>query len=119
MLRNNSSQILNMVLIISCIVHIIFIFYNNSNPAIPEIIIKNKNIKDVEMPLSFIFCLRNTNAELENEKYKKAGYIDNRKFFSGTSMYNDSVVGWLGHMENGSTYNSLEGKLLNCILMYV
>ena len=110
MLRNNLTQILNIVLIISCVVHVIFIFYNNSNPANPEIIIENKNISDVSMPLSFIFCLSNKNDKSENEKYQKAGYQSSYRFFSGTSLYNESVVGWLGHLENGSTYDSLEGK---------
>ena len=71
---------------------------------------------DVDMPLSFIFCLRNTNASLENEKYKNAGYKNIQKFFSGTSMYNESVVGWLGHMENGSTYYSVDGIVYNLLL---
>ena len=86
-----------------------FIFYTNSNPKIPEIILHNKNIMDVNMPLSFIFCLRYTNTELEGKKYMDAGYGSIYRFFSGTSMFNESVVGWLGHMENGSTYKSLEG----------
>ena len=64
----------------------------------------------VDMPLSFIFCLRNINTEIENEKYQKAGYFSIYRFFSGTSTFNESVVGWLGHMENGSTNDSLEGK---------
>ena len=64
------------------------------------------------MPLSFIFCLRNINSKLENEKYKEAGYKSIYKFFSGTSIYNESVVGWLGHMENGSTDDSLESNFL-------
>ena len=89
---------------------------NNSNPAIPEIIIKNKNIKDVDMPLSFIFCLRNRNVTSANEKYKEAGYESIYRFFSGTSMYNESIVGWLGQMENGSTYDSFEGTFyISCI----
>ena len=99
-----------MILIISCIIHVIFIFYNNLYPRIPEIIIQNKNIMDVNMPLSFIFCLKNTNTELEEKKYREAGYDTVFRFYSGTSMFNESVVGWLGHMENGSTYNSLEGR---------
>ena len=114
MLRNNLSQILNIVLIISCVVHVIFIIYNNSNPAIPEITVENKNILDVNMPLSFIFCLRNKNDKSENEKYQKAGYQSSYRFFSGTSMYNQSVVGWHGHMNNGSTYDSLEG-IFTCL----
>ena len=109
MLKNNLSQILNIVLTISCVIHVIFIFYSNSYPAIPEIIIHNKKIMDINMPLSFIFCLRNKNSETENEKYKKAGYEFIQRFFLGTSKYNESMIGWFGHMENGSTYDSLEG----------
>ena len=112
-MERNFTCILHIVFIIICFIHLIFIFYNNSNPAIPEIIIHNKNIMDLDMPLSFIFCLSNTNPELEDEKYKKAGYMNIRKFFSGTSMYNESVVGWLGHMKNGSTFDSLDGKWHN------
>ena len=111
MSRNNLTQILNIVLIISCFVHVMFIFYNNSNPANPEIIIENKNIMDVSMPISFIFCLKNMNFTSDHEKYQRAGYENPMRFFSGTSIYNESVVGWLGHMKNGSTYNSLEGIL--------
>ena len=110
MLKRNFARLLNIFTIISCIMHIMFIFYTNSNPAIPEIILQNKNIMDVNIPLSFIFCLKNTNTELEEKMYKEAGYDTIFKFYSGTSMFNESVVGWLGHMENSSTYNSLEGK---------
>ena len=91
-----------------------FIFHNNSNPAIPEIIIETKNIMDVNMPLSFVFCLKNTNSVVENEKYEKAGYKNLQRFFSGTSIYNESVIGWLGHKKNGPVYDSLEG---NCQFM--
>ena len=110
MLKSNFSQILNIVFVVSCVIHIIFTFYINSNPAIPEITLHNKNNMDVNMPLSFIFCLRNKNPETENEKYKKAGYDYMNRFFLGTSMYNESTIGWFGHMENGSTYDSLEGR---------
>ena len=91
MLERKFTLILNIVFVIICFIHLMFIFYNNSNPAIPEIILHNRNIKDVDMPLSFIFCLGNTNSEVDYEKYKRAGYSSIYKFFSGTSMYNDSV----------------------------
>ena len=112
MLRNNFSKIFNLILIISCVVHVLFIFYNNSNPAVPEVIIENKKAMDVNMPLSFIFCLRSTNTKSEDEKYQRAGYKSIYDFFSGTSGYNKSVVGWLGHMQNGPAYDSLEGRYL-------
>ncbi len=65
---------------------------------------------EVDMPLAFVFCLRNTNTTLENEKYQKTGYNSIYRFFSGTSMFDETLVGWLGHMKNGSTYDSLDGK---------
>ena len=110
MLKHNFSKLLNIVLIISCVVHIMFIFYINSNPKLPEIIISNKNIRDVEMPLSFLVCLTIKNPELRNKNFKEAGYNSMQQFFTGSSMYNNSTFGWFGHMENGSTYNSLEGR---------
>ena len=101
MFKRNFCQILNIVFVVSCVIHV---------NAIPEITLYNKNNMDVKMPLSFIFCLRNKNPKTENEKYKKAGYEYMKRFFLGTSMYNESTIGWFGHMENGSTYDSLEGR---------
>ena len=109
MLRHNLSKLLNIVLIISCVVHIMFLFYNNSNPKLPEIIMTNKNIRDVEMPLSFLVCLTIKNPELKNKNFNDAGYSNIQQFFTGSSMHNDSIFGWFGHMKNGSPYNSLEG----------
>ena len=111
MLRHNFNKLLNIVLIISCVVHIMFLFYINSYPKLPEIIINNKNIRDVEMPLSFLVCLTIKNPELTNKNFKDPGYKSIQQFFTGSSMYNNSTFGWFGHMKNGSTYNSLEGKL--------
>ena len=104
MVRNNVSQLLNIAFIISCVIHISFIFYNNSHPEVPDIILKNKHIKDVDMPISFLYCLT-----FNDENYKKAGYENRANFFTGKSIYNSSNIGWFGHMENGSTFNSFEG----------
>ena len=77
MLKRNFTRLFNIFTIISCIMHIMFIFYTNSNPAIPEIILHNKNIMDVNMPLSFIFCLKNTNTELQKKTGTKKTYKNN------------------------------------------
>ena len=93
-------------------VHIMFLFYNNSNPKLPEIIMTNKNIRDVEMPLSFLVCLTIKNPELRNKNFNDAGYSNIQNFFTGSSMHNDSIFGWFGHMKNGSTFDSLEGTYM-------
>ena len=79
------------------------------HPKLPEIIMNYKNIRDVDMPLSFLVCLTIKNPELRDQKFKDAGYNNIHSFFAGRNMHNDSIVGWFGHMKNGSTYNSLEG----------
>ena len=86
-----------------------FLFYNNSNPKLPEIIMTNKNIRDVEMPLSFLVCLTIKNPELKDKNFKNAGYSNIQQFITGNSLHNDSIFGWFGHMKNLSTFNSLEG----------
>ena len=35
--------------------------------------------------------------------------MDLFEFFNGNSRFNDSVVGWAGHTENGSSIGSVEG----------
>ena len=61
------------------------------------------------MPLSFLVCLTIKQPERLDKNFMKVGYKNVHRIFSGRSMYNDSIIGWFGHMENGSTYDSLEG----------
>ena len=110
MFKQNFTRLINIVFLIICSIHLIAIFYNNLNAAIPQIILRNKKIMDVNMPLSFIFCLSNTNSEFEDKKYQIAGYDSIYRFFSGTSMFNESIVGWHGHMENGSSLTGNRSK---------
>ena len=91
MLGHNLSKFLNIVLIISCVVHIMFLFYDNCNPKLPEMIMKYKNIKDVDMPLSFLVCLTMKNSELIDQKFKDAGYNDIYSFFAGRNRHNASI----------------------------
>ena len=42
-------------------------------------------------------------------RYNKVGYDDLWKFFYGKSKFDNHIYGWSGHMENGSTFESVEG----------
>ena len=49
---------------------------------------------------------------LDVEKLTKYGYADPSSFYMGVSRFNDSILGWSGHMENGSVF-SIKGKKLD------
>lgn len=110
MVKRNFGKVLNFCFVMACVVHNMFIIYNSANPENPEIMIYNKNIRDIEIPISLLLCLSYADETIENDRYKKVGYEDNIRFYSGTSIFNESIIGWFGHMENGSTYDSIEGK---------
>ena len=50
--------------------------------------------------------------ELDNvnvERYKQFGYSSSYGFYRGQSLYNQSLVGWNGHTEDGETLGTIEG----------
>ena len=49
----------------------------------------------------------------KNNIYQKYGYKDVYDYFEGKSIFNNSVIGWSGHMKNGSTFDSAEGTQNN------
>ena len=81
------------------------------NPKLPTLHIYEKQLKDVEFPLSFKFCIKQKN---NSAKYQRYGYVNYYSFFSGESMHNTSIngngaiVGWAGHKEDGSTCGSVK-----------
>ena len=68
---------------------------------------KKRSLDEVEFPLSFLLCVH----EMVHMtgRYKKLGYSNDWDFFTGKSRYNESIYGWGGHTENGSSYGSVEG----------
>ena len=98
---------LKIVIIISCASHICFLFYNTAYPDLPDIKVYQRRLEEIEFPLSFLVCVH----EMVNVsgRYKKLGYSNEWAFFTGTSSFNESIYGWGGHMENGSSYGSGEG----------
>ena len=75
--------------------------------------------KEIEFPLFFRICLndlydneRDVELELDNvnvERYKQFGYSSSYGFYRGQSLYNQSLVGWNGHTEDGETLGTIEG----------
>ena len=101
------SLVLNFILGILCVSHIIILSYYEFNPNLPLIEIVEKDLREIEFPLSFRFCI--FDEENHDNRYKQFGYEDDTEFFGGQSKFNRSIVGWGGHTENGSTLASAKG----------
>ena len=107
----------NFIFSLIFIVHVILIGYQALYPEIPDIIVYNKDLSDIDFPVVFKICL----FEHENKsgRFEKVGYDSLSSFFHGQSKYNQTNVGWAGHTENGSTLGSVEGLSWNKKLLLV
>ena len=74
---------LNLVFLICFLVHIMSIGYTLKYPEYPSTVINNKELKDIEFPISFQLCIK----ELENveKRYRNIGYKNFGDFFKGVS----------------------------------
>ena len=89
------------------ILHIFTIGYNLKHPDYPGVRTRIEDLKNIDFPVSFKMCLtEHVNA---TERYKRIGYLDEFSFFWGRSRFNNSLIGWRGHTEEGLTYGSMEG----------
>ena len=61
---------------------------------------------------TFPILLKVCGKERDNgsQRFRNYGYDGERDFFGGFSKFNDMIVGWNGHTENGSTIGPLKGK---------
>ena len=100
-------SLIQIFLVTTCIIHICSIIYFKLNPELPEIKKYKRNIGEIVFPISFIICIKRNKGK---EKLSDFGYLDEWYFFSGQSKFNKSIVGWAGHSENGSLYQSAEGR---------
>ena len=102
--------ILSIILIVICIYHVSNIIYKNINPDVPEILVYEKNLNEIDFPISFLLCLN----EFDNDsmKYRKVGFNNVQDLFLGRRVkYNSTLKkmavekhlkGWKGHKMNGS-----------------
>ena len=92
------------------------ILYNTLYPDQPNVRFYEKKLKDMTFPVVFKICFDN---EFETEKMMSVGYDRIWDFYRGRSRYNESLYGWNGHTEDGSTLGSEEGtkySLFFCFL---
>ena len=76
-------------------------------PTTPTIRVYKTTLDKIKFPISLLICAH----QLQNDsaRYEKVGYPDNIYFYYGISKYNNSLLGWHGHTENGSSIGSVEG----------
>ena len=91
------------------IAHMSFIVYYILHPSTPSVRHESIKLKDIEFPLDFSFCF----PDFERNRFKNYGYLYDQRLFRGDSAFNRTIVGWNGHMENGSTIMSIGGKSQN------
>ena len=106
-LKKKCNTVIYAVIIAACLIHIFTLWYTTLSPDHPDIKVYEKHLNEIEFPLSFLVCVN----DLVNMtgRYKRLGYSNEWGFFTGKSRYNESIYGWGGHTENGSSYGSVEG----------
>ena len=60
-------------------------------------------------PVVFKLCIKPGGYDLE--KLNQYGYQTATDYFYGRSMYNDSLVGWAGHKEDGTVMSTAKGEV--------
>ena len=101
--------ILNFLFCIAFLIHISILIYYIIYPEVPEIVVYQKNLKEIDFPMNIRICAHELNDS--KTRYQKFGYKNGYSFFMGSSMFNKSLYGWAGHSENGSVLGNVEGKL--------
>ena len=78
-----------------------------ANPTELKTSMSKESLSSFEVfPLLGRLCVK---PGLDVAKLTSYGYADPSSFYMGVSRFNDSVLGWSGHMENGSVF-SIKGK---------
>ena len=81
--------------------HVFTIGSNLMNPEYPSIRVYSKDLNQISFPLTFKICV--TEQENFTERYTKMGYANELSFFAGKSIFDEELMGWGGHSQNGSS----------------
>ena len=68
---------------------------------------EKRKLSEIEFPVVFKICI---NPGFYEDQLNKAGYSKVGFYFDGISKYNDSIIGWAGHTEDGGVYGNVTGK---------
>ena len=99
--------ILNLFFFVAFLVHIVTIGYDMIFPNNPSVRIYEKELREIDFPITFKLCVKDSNDIL---RYNRLGYSDESRFFYGRSKFNKYTYGWNGHTANVSTVGSVQGK---------
>ena len=113
----NVVLILNFLFSTAFLIHISILIYYIIYPEVPEIVVYQKNLKEIDFPMNVRICAHELNDS--KTRYRKFGYKNGYSFFMGSSMFNKSLYGWAGHSENGSVLGNIEGKQSFRIRLYI
>ena len=102
-----STLIVNITFMLMFVIHITTIGYNLHFPKYPSVHVYKKNIKEMEFPISFKFCVREINNN--SMRYQRIGYKNEHHFYKGVSMFNESILGWNGFTQTNTTFGTVEG----------
>ena len=110
-IRKQVDFVINFTIIVICIIHISLTGYQVLFPDLPSIRVQDKTLNDIEFPLFIQMCV----SEIDNttDRYTNLGYKNDYDFYLGRSVYNNSLFGWNGHLLNGSTVGTVEGRFVN------
>ena len=100
--------IMNLIFASVFSIHIAIIGYRSVYPENPSVRVYDKDLKDIEFPLSFKICVSEKANALK--RYQKIGYEDIFNFFEGRPIYNESFFGWAGRDRNKPTLGTVKGQ---------
>ena len=86
------------VCVLSFIAQMCLLAQEQLNPSQTETFLEEKKLDDIEFPVLFKVCFKNS-FNLKN--LEEAGYSSVWNYFMGVSMHNKSNYGWAGHRQDG------------------
>jgi hypothetical protein len=99
--------LIHSICFIAFAIHLFILGQIQINPPQTETLMEVRKLENVEFPVNFKICFK---PGLNITKAKKFGYESVSRYFKGCSMYNESVIGWAGHTEDGAVLSTPEGR---------
>ena len=90
------------------VIHLSKIAYDLKYPKYPSIRIRKTELRNINFPVVFKFCIRD---DKNTNNFQKLGYKGRIQAFIGSSMFNRSLFGWNGHTKDFSTLMPVRGKI--------
>ena len=89
--RRKVDLVVSGMMVAVCAFHIAEVAYRNIYPPVPEIIIMDKTLEEIEFPICFLLCLNEILEEDSPRKYSKYGYESMENYFTGRK---EKSFGW-------------------------